>query len=221
MFGREGYRAISGRSITQEIHPGRKVITHGNIIKTDITDTRKIPPRSGSFPIGEKQTQTFMFASLVKTLLTSNHNVGSTSISRTRRINQSRILAPTVYKDVPCRNNVIITVFNNVRKSDELDTTVDGPTTNENHTSCLQNVEDTPKRIFCKNIKKLDTSSRVNFADSSFVKTPELVLLRDPPVDTDNVPDNSGVATDITDEDGIWFSNYLCPRRSEERRGHR
>ena len=42
MIGREGSRVISGRSITQEI-PGRKVITHGNIITTDITDTRKIP----------------------------------------------------------------------------------------------------------------------------------------------------------------------------------
>ena len=40
MIGREGSRAISGRSITQEI-PGSKVITHSNIITTDIMDTRK------------------------------------------------------------------------------------------------------------------------------------------------------------------------------------
>ena len=46
----------------------------------------------------------------------------------------------------------------------------------------------------------------MNFTDSSFVKTPELVLLRDSPVDTDDVPDNAGVATGITDEDGIWFA---------------
>ena len=124
MIGQEGSRAISGRIITQEINHGRKVITHGNIITTDITDTRKIPPRSGSFPIGEKQTQTFMFASLVKTHRTSNWNVGTNSIPRTRRINQSRILAPTVYENVPCGNNVRITVLNNVRESDELDTTV-------------------------------------------------------------------------------------------------
>ena len=84
MIGRGESRAIIGRSITQENNPGRKFITHGNIITTDITDTRKIPPRSGSFPIGEKQTQTFMFASLVKTLLTSNQNVVTTSIPRTR-----------------------------------------------------------------------------------------------------------------------------------------
>ena len=46
----------------------------------------------------------------------------------------------------------------------------------------------------------------MNFADSSFVKTPELVLLRDPPVDTYDVPDNAGVATGITDKDRIWFA---------------
>ena len=206
MIGREGSRAINGRSITKEINPKRKVITHGNIITTDITDTRKIPLRSGSIPIGEKQTQTFMLASLVKILMTSNRNVGTTIIPRTRRINQSRILAPTVYKNVPCRNNVRSTVLNNVRESDELDTTVDGPTTNENHTVYLRNVEYTPKLIFRKNIKKLDPSSQVKFADSSTVETPELVLLRDPPINTDNVPDNAGVATSIADKDGIWFS---------------
>ena len=111
-----------------------------------------------------------------------------------------------MYENVPSRNDVRSTVLNNVRKSDELDTTVDGPTPNENDTACLQNVEDTPKGIFHENIKKLDSSSRVNFADCSFVKTPELVPLRNPPVDTYNVPDNAGVAAGILDEDRIWFA---------------
>ena len=70
----------------------------------------------------------------------------------------------------------------------------------------MRNVEDTLKRIFRENIKKLDPSSQVNFADSSTVETPELVLIRDPPVNTDDVPDNAGVATSIADEDGIWFA---------------
>ena len=52
-------------------------------------------------PIGEKQAQTFMLVFLIKTLLTSNRNVGTTSIPRTRRINQSQILAPTVYENIP------------------------------------------------------------------------------------------------------------------------
>ena len=122
-----------------------------------------------------------------------------------RRIDQSRILAPTVYENVSCGDNVRSTVLNNVRELDELDTTIDGPTTNENHTACLRNVEYTPKHILRKNIKKLDPSSWMNFADSSTVETPELLLLRDTPVNTENVPDNAGVANSIADKDGIWF----------------
>ena len=57
-----------------------------------------------------------------------------------------------------------------------------------------------------QDIKKVDPSSRVNFADSSTVDTPELLLLRYPPVNTDDVPDNAGVNTSIADKDGIWFS---------------
>ena len=49
----------------------------------------------------------------------------------------------------------------------------------------------------------------MNFADSSSVKTPELVPLRDPPVDTYDVPNNAGVATGITDENRIWLAK-LC-----------
>ena len=45
----------------------------------------------------------------------------------------------------------------------------------------------------------------MNFTDSSFVKTPELVLLSDPPINTDDIPDNAGVDTSIADKDGIWF----------------
>ena len=33
-----------------------------------------------------------------------------------------------------------------------------------------------------------------------------LVLLRGPPVNTDNAPDNAGVATSIADKYGIWFT---------------
>ena len=139
MIGREGSWAISGRNITQEI-PRRKVITHGNIITTDIMDTRKIPPSGGgsvAFSIGENQTKTFVFASLVKSLLASNWHVRTTSIPRARRINKGRMLAPTIIENIPCRNDVRSTVLRNVQKSDELDTNVDGLTTNKNDTAGL------------------------------------------------------------------------------------
>ena len=46
----------------------------------------------------------------------------------------------------------------------------------------------------------------MNFADSSGIKTPELVHLRDSPVDTYDEPDNAGVATGISDEDRFWLA---------------
>ena len=46
----------------------------------------------------------------------------------------------------------------------------------------------------------------MNFADSSGIKTPELVPLRDSPVDTYDEPDNAGVATGILYEDRVWLA---------------
>ena len=46
----------------------------------------------------------------------------------------------------------------------------------------------------------------MNLANSVPVKTPDLVYFRDPTFNTDNVFDrrNGGVATRISDKDGIW-----------------
>ena len=103
-------------------------------------ETRKIPLSGGgsvSFSIGENQTKLFVFASLVKALLASNRHVRTTSIPRARQINQGRILTPTIIENVPCINDFRSTVLNNVLKSDELDTTVDGLTTNGNDAAGL------------------------------------------------------------------------------------
>ena len=94
-------------------------------------------------------------------------------------------------ENVPCRNDVRSTVLSNVRKSDELDTTVDGLTTNENDTAGLRNVEDTPKGIFHENIKNLDSSGQVNFADSSCVITHSNIITTDI-MDTSKVPPRGG-----------------------------
>ena len=63
--------------------------------------------------------------------------------------------------------------------------------------------KDTPKGIFREKVKKFDSSNRMNFADSSGIKTPELVHLRDLPVDTDDEPGYAHVATGISDEDRV------------------
>ena len=43
----------------------------------------------------------------------------------------------------------------------------------------------------------------MNFADSSGIKTPELVNLRDSPVDIDNEPGYAHVATGVSDKDRV------------------
>ena len=49
----------------------------------------------------------------------------------------------------------------------------------------------------------------MNFADSSGIKTPELVHIRDLPVDTDDEPGYAHVATGISDKDRVRRSK-LC-----------
>ena len=68
--------------------------------------------------------------------------------------------------------------------------------------------ECTPKSIFRKEIKNLDSGSRMNLAKSVRVKTPDLVSFRDLTIQTDNVLDrrSGGIATRIADKDGIWRS---------------
>ena len=63
-----------------------------------------------------------------------------------------------------------------------------------------------PKRIFREIVEKSDSSKQMNLANSLCVQTPELVLLRHPTTQTDNVGDQrgGGVATRIADQDGIW-----------------
>ena len=111
-----------------------------------------------------------------------------------------------MHKDISGRDDVRSTVRNDIREADKLDTTVDGPTTDEQNTASLQIEECTPKSIFRKDIKKLDSSSRMNLANSVRVKAPDLVSFRDPTIQTDNVLDqrSGGVATRIANKDGIW-----------------
>ena len=111
-----------------------------------------------------------------------------------------------MHEDISGRDNVQRTVRNDVREADKLDTTVDGPTTDERNTASSRIEECTPKSIFRKDIKKLDSSSRMNLVNSLHVKTPDLVSFRDLTIQTDNVLDqrSGGVHTRIVDKDGIW-----------------
>ena len=173
-----------------------------------ITNPRQISLKGDSFPFDPEQTQTLMLTSLIEALLARNRNIGTTSILGAIRTNQSWIFDPGMHEDISGRDNFRSTVRNDVREADKLDTTVDGPTTDERNTASSRIVECTPKIIFVKDIKDFDSSSNMNLANSVPVKTPDLVSFRDPTVNTDNVTDqrSGGGATRIADKDGIWRS---------------
>ena len=76
-----------------------------------------------------------MLTSLVEAILERNRNIGTKRILGARRTNQSRIFSPRMHKDISGRDNVQSTIRNDVRDADKLDTTVDGPTTDERNTA--------------------------------------------------------------------------------------
>ena len=85
--------------------------------------------------------------------------------------------------------------------SDELYATVDGPTPNESDAASWQKVKDTPKRIFHEKVKNLDSSQSMNLADSSGIKTPKLVHLRNSPVNAYDEPRHAHVSVGVSDKD--------------------
>ena len=139
---------------------------HGDVITHMITNPRQVSLKGDYFPFDKEQAQTLILTSLIEALLARNRNIGTTSILGASRTHRSRIFSPGMHKDISGRDNVQSTVRNDVREADKLDTTVDGPMTNERNTASSQIVECTPKSIFRKEIKKIDSSSRMNLANS-------------------------------------------------------
>ena len=74
------------------------------------------------------------------------------------------MFAPTMIEDIHRGYDVRRTILSNMRKSDKLNTTVDGPTTNESDAASWRKVKDTPKGIFHEKVKNFDSSNRMNFA---------------------------------------------------------
>ena len=180
-----------------------------------ITNPSQVSLKIDYFPFDPEQVQTLMLTSLIEALLAHNGNIGTTSILGASRTNQSWIFAPGMHTYISGRDNVRSTVRNDVREAHKIDTTVDGPTTDERNTASLRIEECTPKIIFLKEIKKLDSSSQMKLANSVRVKTPDLVSFRDPTIQTDNLLDrrSGGVATRIAEKDGIWRSSLATLER--------
>ena len=193
-IGQRGPRAIIGGTHTQSIIEGRENIVHADIITHMLTNPTQVSLGSDYFPFDPEQVKTLMVTSLVEAILTSNGNIRSASIIGASWTNQSRIFVPGIHEDISGRDDVRSTVRNDVREADKLDTTVDGSSTDERNTASLQIEEYTPKSIFCKGIKKLDSRDRMNLANSLSVQTPDLVSFRDLTIQTDNILDQKAAA---------------------------
>ena len=135
VIGQGGSRAVIGGTNTQSIIEGREYIIHGDVITHMITNPSQVSLKSDYFPFNPEQAQTLMVTSLIEALLVSNGNIGTTSIFGTIWTNQSRIFAPGMHKDISGRDNVRSTVRNDLCKAGKLNTTVDGPTTDERNTA--------------------------------------------------------------------------------------
>ena len=146
-----------------------------------------------------------MVAPLDEPFLASNGNVRLASMIGESRTDKSRIIAPGMNKDISSRDDVRSTVRSDVGKPDKLDAAVQQSLSDEWNTESSQIVEGSPESIFRKVIKKFDSSKRMNLANSLGVQTPELVILRHTPMQTDNIGKQrgGGVATRISNKDGI------------------
>ena len=124
----------------------------------------------------------------------------------TSRPNHSRILSPRMNEDILSGNNVTTNVRSDVRVAEKLNTTVEAFTSDERNTESSGIIESAPKSIFIKESEQFDSIGRMNLANSVPVETPDLVIFRDPPIETHNVTDrrSGGVATNIADKDRIW-----------------
>ena len=89
---------------------------------------------------------------------------------------------------------------------DKLYAAIQRSSSNEWNTESSRIVEGSPESIFRKIVENSDSSERTNLANSLSVHTPELVLLRHTPIQTDNVGERrgGGAATRIANKDGIW-----------------
>ena len=91
-----------------------------------------------------------MLTSFVEAFLTHNQNIHTTSIVGARRPNHSQIFSPGMHEDISGGDNVRITVRNDVRIADKLNTTVEAFTTDKRNTAPSQIIEYAPKIIFVK-----------------------------------------------------------------------
>ena len=178
---------ISGGSHTQSIVQGGKNIICSDVITHVLTNSGELTLERDSFPYDQLKAETLMVAPLNEPFLESDRDVRSAIIIGASRPNQSRIISTGMNKDISSRDDVQSAVRSDVGEADKLDTAVQQSSSNKWNAAPLRIVEGSPKSIFREIVKNPDSSERMNLANSLRVQTPELVLLRHTPMQTENV----------------------------------
>ena len=206
IIGQGGSWASRRRSHTQNIIQGGENIICSDVITYVLTNSGELTLKRDSFLFNPLKTETLLVASLDEPFLASDGNVRLASIIGASRPDQIRIIAQGMNEDILSRNNVRSTVRSDVGEADELDAAIQLSLSYEWNTASSRILDGSPEIIFRKVVKKSDSSERMKLAKSLSVHTPELVLLRHTPMQTDNVGKRreNSAATRLTDQYGIW-----------------
>ena len=177
-----------------------------NVITHVLTNSSKITLNIDSFPFDPLKAQTLMIKPLTEPFLTSDGDVRSKSVIGASRPDHSRIIAPFMNKDILSRDDVRSTFRSGVGEADKLDTAIQRSLSDKWNAAPSRIIEGSPKSIFPEIIEKSDSSKQMNLANYLGIQTPKLIFLRHPPIQTDNIGDqrDGGVATRVSDQDGIW-----------------
>ena len=98
IIGQGRPRTISGRSHTQIIFQGGKIIIRSDVITHVLTNSSKVTLESDTFTFNPLKAKTLMVAPLIEPFLDSDGDVRSTSIIGASRPNQIRTVAPEIVR---------------------------------------------------------------------------------------------------------------------------
>ena len=172
IIGQGGPRDISGGSHTQSIIQGGGNIVRSDFITHVLTNPDELTLEIDYFPFNPLKAETLMVAPLDEPFLASDGNVRSASIIGASMLDQSRIIAPGMNKDISSRDDVRSTVRSDVGEADKLDVAVQRSSSNEWNTASSRIVEGSTESIFHKVVEKSDSSERMNLANSLRIHTP-------------------------------------------------
>ena len=177
-----------------------------NVVTDVLTDSSKMIFRTDTFPLDPFESQTLVIAPQNESTLSCNRIVSASSDNVKSRIDHGRIGTPIAKKNIWIEDDNF-RVKIDLDEGDKLDTSFQRSSTNKSNTASLRIEKESLKSVFSKIVEELNSSERINLANSSSIESPKLVPFGDPPMDTDNVGNllDGIVATRIENSDRIWM----------------